>query len=113
MRESASRQLIARLKSRHPRQQLGNRKLQRTQLSHQLGRQIRQRLRGARAEVAHQQKLLSSLGPEQTLNRGYAIVSDAAGKVVRGPGEVTSGDALQVRVKGGVISTEVSAKNDA
>ncbi|MDG2461155.1 MAG: exodeoxyribonuclease VII large subunit [Luminiphilus sp.] len=113
MRESASRQLIARLKSRHPRQQLENRKLQRTQLSHQLGRQIRQRLRGARAEVAHQQKLLSSLGPEQTLNRGYAIVSDAAGKVVRGPGEVTSGDALQVRVKGGVISTEVSAKNDA
>jgi exodeoxyribonuclease VII large subunit len=109
LQNSTARQLIGRLRSRHPSQQLESRKQQRVRLNTELTRQIRQRLREARAAVTHQQKLLTSLGPAETLNRGYALISDAAGKVVRGPDEVATGDALQIRMKGGRISTEVTA----
>lgn len=109
LQNSTARQLIGRLRSRHPSQQLESRKQQRVRLNTELTRQIRQRLREAQAAVTHQQKLLTSLGPAETLNRGYALISDAAGKVVRGPDEVATGDALQIRMKGGRISTEVTA----
>lgn len=48
---------------------------------------------------------LRTLSPQKTLNRGYAIVRSATGKVVTSTALVNSGDALTVRVADGEIDT--------
>ena len=48
---------------------------------------------------------LRTLSPQNTLDRGYAILRDAAGSVVTTTTAVASGDALTVRVADGEIDT--------
>ena len=45
-----------------------------------------------------------------TLARGYAVVQDAAGHVVREPEQVGAGDRLRVRVSGGELAVTVAEK---
>ena len=61
-----------------------------------------------RSEMAHQQKLLASLGPEQTLNRGYAIVTGENGAVIRRATQAKAGDALRVKLGSGALATTVT-----
>jgi exodeoxyribonuclease VII large subunit len=49
---------------------------------------------------------LGALSPTATLERGYAIVR-TADHVVRSPAEVTSGDAISVRVAEGTFGATV------
>ena len=102
-------QLASRLSAQHPRRQLLRGKQQRQQLHHQLNQQINQKLQTARAELAYKIKLLSSLGPEQTLERGYAIVADPQGKVLKDAHKASKGDALTVRLRSGKLTAEVTA----
>jgi len=47
------------------------------------------------------------LGPQATLDRGYAIVRRAAdGAIVRRPGDAAAGTALSIRVAEGDLSAE-------
>ena len=48
---------------------------------------------------------LRTLSPQNTLDRGYAIVRGATGNVVTSTASVTRGDALTVRVADGEIDT--------
>jgi exodeoxyribonuclease VII large subunit len=64
-------------------------------------------------QVRRQREALSALGaqlellnPQRTLERGYAIVSDAKGRVLRAPGQIKVGETLRLRLAQG--STEVS-----
>ena len=82
--------------------------MQAQQLNQQLQQRIQQRLRDMRSEVTHQQKLLTSLGPEQTLNRGYAIVTAENGAVVRQAAQAKVGDALRVKLGSGSLATTVT-----
>lgn len=50
---------------------------------------------------------LRALGPTAVLDRGYAIVRDAGGRVVHGAHEVAVGDAVQVQVARGTLRTTV------
>ena len=95
------RQLRTRLVTQHPRQRLARHQGQAKQLNQQLQQRIQQRLRDMRLEVTHQQKLLASLGPEQTLSRGYAIVTGENGAVVRQATQAKAGDALRVKLGSG------------
>ena len=53
-------------------------------------------------------RTLVATGPENTLQRGYAIVSrEDDGKIVRDAGEVRSGDALEARLATGTIKALV------
>ena len=61
-----------------------------------------------RSEVTHQQKLLASLGPEQTLRRGYAIVTGENGAVIRQATQAKTGDALRVKLGSGALATTVT-----
>jgi len=65
------------------------------------------------AEAAHEVGRLSarvtSLSPEATLQRGYAVVQRVDGTVVRRADEVASGDTLSARVAVGRIPMTVSA----
>jgi exodeoxyribonuclease VII large subunit len=50
---------------------------------------------------------LSALSPVAILDRGYALVFDATGKLVRDSGQVTTGDEISVRLAKGALDAEV------
>ena len=54
--------------------------------------------------------MLQSLGPEQTLNRGYAIVTDAQGNVIRDANRQQPGDDVSIRLKKGKLTAEVTGR---
>lgn len=60
-----------------------------------------------RAEVAGLAAQVRALSPAATLERGYAVVQRADGRVVRDPVDVDAGDALRIRVAQGEIAAEV------
>ena len=88
-------------------------------------------VRGLRAEIASQQRhfaasLASQMGarrhalgalaaqlellnPQRTLERGYAIVSDAHGQVLRAPGAIKAGEKLTVRLAEGSAEVGVAS----
>ena len=107
-RKAQARQLGIRLANQHPRQRLARHQVQAQQLSQQLQQRIRQRLRDMRSAVTHQEKLLASLGPEQTLSRGYAIVTGENGSVIRRATQAKTGDALRVKLGLGALTTTVT-----
>ncbi|MEK9655632.1 MAG: exodeoxyribonuclease VII large subunit, partial [Halieaceae bacterium] len=57
------------------------------------------------------QSLLRSLGPEQILGRGYAIVTDSAGTVIRQPEDTVEGATLKVRLQRGGLSAQVTERS--
>ncbi|MGQ3284739.1 exodeoxyribonuclease VII large subunit [Bosea sp. (in: a-proteobacteria)] len=52
--------------------------------------------------------LLASLGPDAVLARGYALVRDEAGALIRDPAQLRSGQALGVQVAGGRFGVVVA-----
>jgi exodeoxyribonuclease VII large subunit len=66
--------------------------------------------RSALRSVAGQ---LESLSPLAVLSRGYALVWDSDGRLVRSPEEVAIGEALGIRVHGGRIAATVQSKEPA
>jgi exodeoxyribonuclease VII large subunit len=62
------------------------------------------RLHRADDDLAHLRERVAALSPAATLARGYAVVQDAAGRVVRAPSQVTIGDRLRIRLDGGDLS---------
>jgi len=59
------------------------------------------------AQLAQLAGSLRGLSPQNTLNRGYAIARNATGQVISRVGQVSSGDALRLRVADGEIDTHV------
>jgi exodeoxyribonuclease VII large subunit len=53
---------------------------------------------------------LDSLSPLAVLSRGYALVWDENGRLVRRPEDVSPGDALRIRVAGGELEAVARPK---
>jgi len=69
------------------------------------------RLAGARASLETATAALAVLGPQATLDRGYAIVRRTAdGRIVRVPGEAPAGTRLRLRVAGGELAATADGK---
>ncbi len=62
---------------------------------------------GGIIDLDHTLAVVVALSPKATLQRGYAVVQDADGHVVRDPGQVAPGDALRVRVAEGEVAATV------
>lgn len=60
-----------------------------------------------RNRLAHAQALLGERSPQAILNRGYAIVRDASGKVIRSATAVAEGSEISVRLADGEIGATV------
>jgi exodeoxyribonuclease VII large subunit len=60
-------------------------------------------------DVAASLARVTALSPKATLDRGYAIVQDAAGTVVRAAGDASAGDPLHVRLADGGLDVTVVA----
>ncbi len=67
----------------------------------------RGRLREATATLGGMERLCQQLAPERTLERGFSLTRDAAGRAIRHPGQVKPGDILATRVAGGEIKSRV------
>ena len=55
---------------------------------------------------------LELLNPQRTLERGYAIVSNARGKVLTAPGQIKPRDVLHVRLAEGSVEVNVAGVQD-
>ncbi len=80
-----------------------------------LAERARRRLAGlldrAGDDVAHTRARLLALSPAATLRRGYAIVQQADGHVVRAAAEVSAGDRLTLRFEGDQVTAVAEAAN--
>ena len=72
-----------------------------------LSQEISQKLARHRQSIAQYERLLSSLGPTNTLSRGYAIVQTQSGEVVRDTAQLTLNERLNVRIHQGAIGVRV------
>jgi exodeoxyribonuclease VII large subunit len=54
------------------------------------------------------QRRLEALSPLAILNRGYAVVSQPDGSLVRSTAQVQTGDELNVRISDGEFSAQVT-----
>lgn len=74
-----------------------------------LSRAVVQRLASSRTEISYLERRLRSAGPEETLARGYAIVTDAQGGLVRSVSAAgaAAGARLSVQVADGAIPVRV------
>jgi len=69
---------------------------------------MHQRLQQSADRLAHLGQMLDSLSPLGTLQRGYAIVTDSSGKVIRDAREVAVGDEVAARLAHGQLGLTVA-----
>jgi len=65
-----------------------------------------------RAAFARLAGKLDSLSPLAVLGRGYALVFDGSGRLVRDAAEVSVGDPVRIRVQTGALAARVTGKED-
>ena len=73
-----------------------------------MGDLLRARLADGRGRLGRLAGKLESLSPLAVLSRGYALVWDGQGRLVREPADVVLGDPLRIRVAGGEVRAVVS-----
>ena len=100
-------QLHTRLQSASPSRLLKQRQETINNLSSGLPSQMAKALRDNRRQVEHLSTLLETLGPSATLKRGYAIVTDESGKVVRSTQQVEQGHKIAVALDDGQLRARV------
>ena len=54
---------------------------------------------------------IEALSPLSVLKRGYSLVTDEEGRVVRDKNQVKEGESLKIRVENGTIRTIVQKEN--
>jgi exodeoxyribonuclease VII large subunit len=69
---------------------------------------MHQRLQQSANRLAHLGQMLDSLSPLGTLQRGYAIVTDGKGKVLRDSSKVSIGDEIEARLAQGRLGLTVN-----
>ena len=69
---------------------------------------LQQRVRSERLETA-----LQSLSPLAILDRGYALVFDANGKLLKDAGAAKIGDEVRARLARGQIQASITKKQDS
>ena len=104
-------QLNTRLQSASPSRLLKQRQETINNLSSGLPGQMAKVLRDNSRQVEHLSTLLETLGPSATLKRGYAIVTDESGKVVRSTQHIEQGDTIAVALDDGHLRARVDEKS--
>lgn len=59
-------------------------------------------------DLDHTRARVVALSPQATLNRGYAVVQDSAGSVLREPSTAKTGDPLRIRLAAGELTAAVT-----
>ena len=77
----------------------------------ELRRRVARRVQVQQQRLSELQTALRTLSPLSVLERGYAIISDANGRVVSKSDDVQVGDALQARLRSGQLDVTVQGKS--
>jgi exodeoxyribonuclease VII large subunit len=105
--------LQGRLSQCHPKHRLDATTRQLDDSLRRLHREINRKLEASRRALAEQCRVLNSLSPLNTLGRGYAIVSDAEGRILRDANSSATGNTINIRLdKGSLSGTVTSIKTD-
>ena len=104
-------QLNTRLQGASPSRLLKQRQETINNLSSGLPSQMAKVIRDNRRQVEHLSTLLETLGPSATLKRGYAIVTDESGRLVRSTQHVEQGDTIAVALDDGHLRAKVDEKS--
>lgn len=103
--------LAVRLQQRHPRLKLQSLAQTLSTQRQQLEQRMQNRVSEARRQLQEHCRLLNTLGPQQTLMRGYAIVQTASGTVVRDSAIIPTGELLSVKLSQGQLDVSVLASS--
>jgi exodeoxyribonuclease VII large subunit len=79
----------------------------RRQAGERLAGTARGRCREAQLQIDGLARLCHQLAPERTLERGYSLTLDTAGRLLRRPDQVAPGDLLTTRLAGGDLRSRV------
>jgi exodeoxyribonuclease VII large subunit len=99
----------ARLLAQHPRQRLVLLQRRLAELSQRLRHTMDRRLERERLTLQQTARALHAISPLATLDRGYSILFDAQGKVLRSAQNVTEGTPLRARLADGELPLTVGA----
>jgi exodeoxyribonuclease VII large subunit len=77
----------------------------------ELGTRTERLLQKKRERLERLSLQVQERGPLKTLERGYAIATDAAGNVLRSAEQVAIGDAVGIRLQRGSLTTNVKSKS--
>jgi exodeoxyribonuclease VII large subunit len=78
-------------------------------LRQQLEAAARRKLAERKARLAEATRALRAVGPQATLERGYAIVTDAAGNIARDAAGFSLGEKIEARLAQGSLGLEVES----
>ena len=112
-RRTRLERLHARLLARHPRNQLPLLQRRLAEQDQRLRRAITQLLQRRQTQLRHDGRALHAVSPLATLERGYAIVFDADGKVLRSVQGVEPGSTLRARLMDGELGLLVRESQPA
>jgi exodeoxyribonuclease VII large subunit len=96
-----------------PRRQLAHASQQLQSLRIHLDRALERQLRASASSLTSLEARLNSLSPLAVLDRGYALVLDAEGALVRSASKVAKGDQLTTRLADGTFVSKVQSSNAA
>ena len=91
----------------NPEELLGPQRDRLESLTHRLETTTSRQVETLRREMAVISGKLDALSPLKVLSRGYAVVSDQNGHVVKSIGQVVPGDRIEVRLAEGSLSAEI------
>ncbi|MFH1059575.1 MAG: exodeoxyribonuclease VII large subunit, partial [Pseudomonadota bacterium] len=100
-------QMRERLLERRPDRRLAELRARHAELRHRLDAALIAGLRERRAALGELTAGLRNLGPVAVLGRGFALVQDEAGRLVRRAAQVQPGQALRVRLGAGSLRVRV------
>jgi exodeoxyribonuclease VII large subunit len=110
LRHTRLERLHARLLAQHPRVQLPLLARRLAEQDLRLRRAIAHTLERHQTSLRHAAHALHTVSPLATLERGYAILFDEAGRIVRSSSDVTGGDTLKARLASGELALRVLEK---
>ena len=99
--------LQMRLRSEHPARQIQLQRLRITAADERLRARLTERLRELQMRLKSHGAVLQSLGPQAVLDRGYSIAATADGRVLRDAATLSAGDAINLTLARGKVSTRV------
>jgi exodeoxyribonuclease VII large subunit len=111
-RQHRLERLHARLLAQHPGNRLPLLARRMAEQDLRLRRAMQHTLDRQRVGLQHAARALQAVSPLATLQRGYAIVFDSSGKVLRDAAAVADGDAITARLASGELSLRVIARGN-
>lgn len=105
--------LLQRMSAQSPRRTLKTASEQTQQLEERLALAARHLLRQKDERLQHIAQTLHVVSPLATLGRGYAIVRDDQGRIVRKAGDLETGDQITARLGRGSVSAQVTEINSS